>query len=118
METQTKVTFKDLEDKELILSLIQAELRNSKLIHGLNTAGILVETFYTNLAAEIFGLIGFQKTEITDQLCNHYFQILDKQIEQKTDILIKNIRANALEIYNELLIERMKGINFANNLDK
>lgn len=94
--------------KELITSLLKAELRNTKLINGLNAAGALVENFYTDLATDIFQLIGFQDSERDDELYDFYYNMLESLTEQETDDFLEDLHKLSLELYNELLLERIR----------
>lgn len=59
--------------KELIISLIQDDLVNSKLIGGLNNLGIEASAYYLNLTHTIFKLIGFKKRQLTEEVYDAYF---------------------------------------------
>jgi hypothetical protein len=64
--------------KELILCLLKADMRNVKLIYGLESAGALVEDFYADLSCTILKLIGFNEAERTDDLYRFYDTLMNR----------------------------------------
>lgn len=94
--------------KELILSLLEADLRNAKLIHGLNAAGAVVSDFYTDLCTTIFKLLDFPANELRNELYDIYFDLIDDFSKKPNNDFLKNLREMALEIYCALLAERLK----------
>lgn len=67
-------------DKEEIMTLILADMRNRKLLMGLDAAGLSTDDFNTNLSALIFSKMGVAK-QLEDRISNWYedmvFNILD-----------------------------------------
>ena len=97
----------DLSQKELILFLIKADMKNQKLIKGLDNAGALVEDFYTDLGTIILKLVGFENSDRDDTLFEFYDNKMKGLIDISTDDFLEKQRILALELYNELLIERI-----------
>lgn len=94
--------------KELILSLLEADLRNSKLINGLNNAGALVSDFYTDLCTTVFRLLDFPPEDQGNELYDLYFDFLNDFSKKPNSDFLQSMREMALEIYNALLVERLK----------
>ena len=104
----THIQLPDLTQKELILTLIKTDMRNVKLIKGLENAGALVEHFYSNLNMIVLALIGFKKAQRTDAL----YALYDKKMDTLIDIDVADFtdRLNQLahDFYKELLLEKLK----------
>ncbi|ABG60175.1 hypothetical protein [Cytophaga hutchinsonii] len=110
----TQIELPDLTKKELILTLIKADMRNVKLIYGLENAGALVENFYSNLNVIVLKLIGFEETERKDELYALYDKKMAALIDLHVTDFIDGINYLALDFYNELLLQKIKlncGIN-------
>jgi len=90
----------------LILSLIKADLVNTKLIVGLQQAGLGVENFYTDLAGSIFDLIGFLERD--DDLFDHYYNLLGEFEEMDVYEFQERLNAITRKIYRRLLQEKEK----------
>jgi hypothetical protein len=103
----TQIEIPNLTQKELILALIKADMRNVKLIQGLDRAGALVEHFYSDLSVVILKLIGFKETERTDAL----YELYDKKMNMLIDVSVHEFREQlnylAVDFYNELLLQKM-----------
>ena len=88
-----------------VLTLIESEITNSKLIFALQNIGVDASMYLTDVSQVIFILIGIQKENTTDELYKKYFELL-KQVQfldlQTTDE--KN--RLALKIYSFLLANR------------
>lgn len=88
-----------------VLTLIESEITNSKLIFALQNIGVDASMYLTDVSQVIFILIGIQKENRTDELYKKYFELL-KQVQfldlQTTDE--KN--RLALKIYSFLLANR------------
>ena len=89
---------------ELILSLIKADLVNSKLIAGLENIGLTSEDFYLDLSIPILKLIGFQDRD--DELNTFYLNILTRLIQDNSDNFRLQKNKLAIEFYAELLAEK------------
>lgn len=96
-------------NKDLVLSLIAAELRNNKLIKGLQDAGMVVEDFYGDLGTRILELIGFTEEERNqDELYDFYNQNLNELIDVNLEEFQEKLKLLALEFYNRLLLEKLR----------
>lgn len=95
-----------ISQKELILSLLEADLRNAKLINGLNAAGAVVSDFYTDLCTTVFKLLDFPPEEQGNELYDLYLNFLFDFSKRPNTEFLKSLREMSLEIYNALLIQR------------
>lgn len=92
-------------DTELILFIIKEDLKNTKLFNALESAG-LTDCFYrADFAALVLGYMGFG--EIPDDLQEFYTDLISKYSE-KIEPDNRVIMEYAIEVYNEILMERKK----------
>ena len=70
--------------KQLILSLIKDDLINSKLLRGLNKAGLDADKYCLFLSGTIFDLMGFPNTERSDEIFSEYIKLTEQS--DKVDI--------------------------------
>ncbi len=83
-----------------VLTLIESEITNSKLIFALQNIGVDASMYLTDVSQVIFILIGIQNR--TDELYKKYFDLL-KQV-QFIDLQITGEKNRlALKIYSFLL---------------
>jgi hypothetical protein len=61
--------------KNLILSLIKDDLINSKLLRGLNKAGLDADHYCLFLSGTIFDLMGFVNSEKSDEIFSEYIKL-------------------------------------------
>ena len=87
---------------DLVLALLEAELKNAKLLLGLRQAGLVVEKFYTDLGEKILLLIGFSPAEISDELLDFYFEKIEHATELPLVEFWENLQEVSLEIYRML----------------
>lgn len=104
---QTQIETPNLTKKELILALIKADMRNVKLIHGLESAGALVEHFYTDLSVVILKLIGFEEAERTDALYELYDEKMNMLIDVSVYEFTERLNYLVVDFYNELLVRKL-----------
>lgn len=94
-----------MDKRRQILTLIESELTNSKLILTLQNIGVESSFYLTDTSQVVFALIGIRKKDRTDELYKRYFdmikqvQYLDLQITGETSRL-------ALKIYGFLIANR------------
>ncbi len=94
-----------MDKRRQILTLIESELTNSKLIFTLQNIGVESSFYLTDTSQVVFALIGIRKKDRTDELYKRYFdmikqvQYLDLQITGETSRL-------ALKIYGFLIANR------------
>lgn len=85
-----------------ILTLIENELTNSKLIFTLQNIGIEAGGYFTDTSDVVFVLIGIRKENRTEELYKKYFDLI-KQV-QYLDLQIKGEKSRlALKIYGLLV---------------
>ena len=92
MQTQTTTT-----NKAEILTLIAADMRNRKLIMGLEQAGLGAEAYYCDLTELILTKIGFGT--VTDEIFNWYQTTLEEIIVTDTRIFMRTQQMLAEEMY-------------------
>ena len=89
---------------ELILSLIKADLINSRLIAGLQKAGLVVEDFYLDISVTVLKLMDFEDND--EDLNDIYIITLDRLVQEQTDDFRSRKNELAIELYTELLAEK------------
>lgn len=95
----------DMEQEQLILRLIKAEMKNFKLIRGLRHAGAVTEDFYTDLGGLIISLMGFEE-EVREDILNQFdlfMENLDQIPVNKFGDLLNDLSRT---LYNQLLEKR------------
>lgn len=96
---------KDMANNELIISLIKDDLRNTKLVNGLNKIGLKAEDYHLNLSDTIFHLMGFEDNSQTDALIEFYYEYSNKV--EECDL---TLNSNQLDELAEEIFERLKKI--------
>jgi hypothetical protein len=93
-------------DKNLIIQLIQNDLKNAKLTLGLNKLGLDASNYYLNLKELLFGLLCFEKNEQEEKLFEAYVSYAEKV--QAIDVIQhpEKLMELADEIYNWLMAEQ------------
>jgi hypothetical protein len=96
-----------INEKELILSLIQDNLINLKLITGLNALGLIADDYYLRLGDTIFKLMGFKPSEQSDLIFETVFM---KTSERIADINFSDSKEElvrlSMKIYDELIFAK------------
>lgn len=85
-----------------IRHLIQADLRNFRLLHGLQALGLTPADFYTDLHVVIFALLGLKMSEYETKL---FSKLYWQELEKYMPLPIKEF----LELLNELA-EKIYGV--------
>jgi Tat protein secretion system quality control protein TatD with DNase activity len=62
-------------NKKLILSLINDDLRHNKLVNGLIEVGLDPKDYFLNLGDTIFNLMGFEDNKKTEEIFERYLEI-------------------------------------------
>jgi hypothetical protein len=96
----------NISNPQLVLNLIKAEMRNYKLIIGLEYAGLSVDWFYTCLDKDILKLIGFNDTKYDESLYEVFDQLMTPIEKMEVDEFHQKIDTLALEVYTGLLAEK------------
>jgi len=104
----THIELPDLTQKELILTIIKADMRHVKLIQGLENAGASVDHFYSDLNVIVLKLLGFEQSVRKDE----WYALYDKKMAALVNLtvhdFIDGINYLALDFYNELLLQKIK----------
>jgi hypothetical protein len=91
-----------MDKRRQVLTLIENEIINSKLILTLQNIGIEAGGYFTDTSQVVFVLIGIRKEKRTEELYKKYFDLL-KQV-QYLDLQIKGEKSRlALKIYGLLI---------------
>ena len=93
-----------MKDKKLIISLIQDDLLNSKLVFGLNELGINASDYFLNLSDTIFKLMKFSDSKAEEEIYEHYLKLTKKVKHIDITESRNNLNNLAHEIYKELRI--------------
>jgi hypothetical protein len=87
--------------KQKILTLIEGDILNSKLVYTLNGIGVDANDYLTDASQVIFTLIGIKKENRTEELYRKYHDLV-RQVEY-LDLRSKGEKTRlALKIYNQL----------------
>jgi len=91
-----------MDKRRQVLTLIENEITNSKLIFTLQHIGIDASDYFTDTSQVVFVLIGIRKENRTEELYKKYFDLI-KQV-QYLDLHIKGEKNRlALKIYGFLI---------------
>ena len=71
---------KELNKEELILSLIQDNLINLKLVYGLDDLGLVPDDYYLNLGDTVFKLMGFEASAQNDFIFENVFMANTRKV--------------------------------------
>ncbi len=94
----------NIPEKQIILKLIKAEMKNFKLIRGLKNAGMVTEDFYTDLSGLIISLMGFEE-ESREEILRQF----DKYMENLDDVAVSKFSESLNQLAHALyerLLER------------
>jgi hypothetical protein len=91
---------------DLILTLIKADMRNYKLILGLDNAGVLAEDFFTDLGRTIMLLMDFEEEDRDDSLYELYDKFMDRLVDINVHQFHDAIKPLSIQLYAELLAEK------------
>lgn len=92
---------------EFIIALIKAEMKNRKLLLGLDNAGVQTEDFHTDLGLIILKLIGFPDVERNDDLYDYYEFIINNLISGEVKSVLRKQDTISEEVYNKLLAQKL-----------
>jgi len=93
------------ESKSLIIRLIKEDLKNYRLVKGLNDLGLTSSEYLLDIAYVVFRLMGFEEGQIDDDLNQLYVMLTNNlEIDELGDPdLLEQFSAN---IFAELLAEK------------
>ena len=89
--------------KNLILSLIKDDLINSKLIRGLNKAGLEATQYCLFLSETIFDLMGYGSSEREESVFEEYIRLTEQSENVDISKTTNTLDGLANEIYRFLL---------------
>ena len=88
-----------------ITALLLADIRNRKLILGLEQAGLQADNFYTGLSELIFQKMGFET--LNDALYHWYEETIESLIDMDIAYFLDKQRELALKMYDALVFKRL-----------
>ena len=93
------------ESKSLIIRLIKEDLKNYRLVKGLNDLGLTSSEYLLDIAYVVFRLMGFEEGQIDDDLHQLYVMLTNNlEIDELGDPdLLDQFSVN---IFAELLVEK------------
>ncbi len=92
----------DMEQEQLILRLIKAEMKNFKLIRGLRHAGAVTEDFYTDLGGIIISMMGF-KEENREEILNQFDMFMENLDQIPVSKFSDSLNNLSRTLYRQLL---------------
>jgi hypothetical protein len=95
---------------ELILYLIKVEIKNRKLLNGLNDLGFDTTPYTIDFSQIVLSIIGFEK--LSEEMLNFYNELMDRYIEN-VDIWNFGEELNdvTFSIYSDLLMRKRESDN-------
>lgn len=97
----------EINKRELILSLIQDNLINLKLVTGLNSLGLIADDYYLNLGDTIFKLMGIKSGEQSDLLFERVFLTISEKVSEiKFSESKDELTRLSMKIYDELVFAK------------
>ncbi len=69
------------EKKELIISLIEDDLKNTRLVSGLQKLGLDSCNYCLNLSQTIFKLIGFKDNAEENEVLEQYIKLSEEEVQ-------------------------------------
>jgi hypothetical protein len=93
-------------EKELIVSLITDNLRNTLLVEGLNKLGLEAGAYRLNLTASIFQLIGFEEDDFEEEVFERYSILIERIVSDEVFEDSERLRAISINIYESLIADR------------
>ena len=73
--------------KQTVITLIQQDIKHTRFIEHLNTAGLTADQYYLNLSTVIFELLQLDRStpQKADALQEGYFQLIQEIATAQTD---------------------------------
>jgi len=96
------------DNHQLILSLLKAELKATKVIRALESIGVYLDDYYLDISSEILKLIGFQN-EIDEELYDFYFSELNRHCQLDYREFRQRLNCVAEELLMELEKRKVNG---------
>jgi hypothetical protein len=96
--------------EKLILSLIKDDLINTCLIQKLQGIGLHTDCYSLHLSTTIFELMGFEDNEKTDAIYERYIELCEKAESVDITESNKGMERLAMEIYEELFLNKLVSI--------
>lgn len=97
-----------MDDKDLIISLIQDNLISLKLIYGLEQLGLMPDNYYLHLGGTIFKLMGIEPSAQSDMIFEKVFVANCKKVCAIDDVRDpeSGLKELSEEIYKDLLFAK------------
>ena len=93
------------QNKQEIIALIAVDMRNRKLVMGLEQAGLHAENFYADLTEIILLKMGFD--EVSDDTFNWYQETMEELIDLNVSVFMSHKNELALKMYEQLVFQRL-----------
>jgi hypothetical protein len=87
-------------DRQFVLSLIKDNLRNMRLVSGLDNLGLEADHYYLQLSETILMLMGISEKD--EETFNEYLRLCEKVKELNIILNPERLDQLAIEIYNML----------------
>jgi hypothetical protein len=91
------------ENRELIVSLIQQDLKHNQLTTGLAKLGLEPDVHSLEIVEVVARLMGVEKGDVSDQWVKTYFSFLDRAHHFKISELAEELKPLAEECYDLLV---------------
>ena len=92
-----------MNNKNLIVLLIQQDLKHNQLVEALWKAGLNANIHALQISDIVASLMGMREEEISDQWTEIYFSFLDQAHCYKISEMAEDLKPLAEECYNTLL---------------
>jgi len=98
----------NIEKKELIISLIQDDLKNIRLVAGLEALGLDSANYYLNLSQTFFTLLDFEDNKQNEKIYKAYSEYSKKVLDIDINEHPKRLNKMAVDVYLWLKKEHSK----------
>jgi hypothetical protein len=97
---------KNINEKELVVSLIKDDLINKKLVNGLIGIGLEAGNYFLHLSETVFKLMGFDDSQ-ANEVFERYMELAGSAVFIDISHSDKPMEDLALNIYTELCYRKM-----------
>lgn len=93
---------KTISKKQLILTLLKNDLRNARLVCGLNALGLDAGGYFLGLSTAVWQLMGYRREHIGEEQYALYQDLLERAKHMNDAENIHELEGLALEMYARL----------------
>jgi hypothetical protein len=91
-----------VDHKELLISLIENDIINGRLVYGLGLLHIDAENYHLNLSEIIFRILGYEPDNVPDEVSDSYFELVRRAAIMVPEENKTSSKELASKIYEEI----------------